>query len=228
MSAQIDCPICMDCVESTTKNCVTTECGHCFHTNCLMQSVAHNGFGCPYCRTAMAEVPDEEDSDGYSIEDNVSLFDEDSLTSFRMFHQRLNGEEVEAEPEEYSSFSDDDDDDVDQMEDEDELPAEPDVDYVAQKLAERGITFQDLVKHILVVDHIDYNGSLYKEYERRSSEVFGQFRAIITQYHPEPEPRIVEQTFEPEEFIAIRKFEVDYAAQSKLTKVSFIRQVSCC
>ena len=63
MSAPIECPICMDCIESTTNNCVTTECGHCFHTNCLMKSVAHNGFGCPYCRTAMAEQPEEDDDD---------------------------------------------------------------------------------------------------------------------------------------------------------------------
>ena len=24
MSSTVDCPICMDCIESTTKNCVTT------------------------------------------------------------------------------------------------------------------------------------------------------------------------------------------------------------
>ena len=63
MSTEIECPICFECVEPT-KNCVTTECGHCFHTNCLMKNVAHNGFGCPYCRTAMAEEPEEsEDGD---------------------------------------------------------------------------------------------------------------------------------------------------------------------
>ena len=69
MSAPIDCPICMDCIESTSKNCVTTECGHCFHTNCLMQSVAHNGFGCPYCRTAMADEPDDASTE-YPGEEN--------------------------------------------------------------------------------------------------------------------------------------------------------------
>ena len=56
-----DCPICMDVIEGT-KNCVTTDCGHQFHTNCLMKSVAHNGFGCPYCRTVMAEEVDEEET----------------------------------------------------------------------------------------------------------------------------------------------------------------------
>lgn len=176
MSAQIDCPICMDCIESTTKNCVTTECGHCFHANCLMQSVAHNGFGCPYCRTKMAEEPEEEDYsvDEYSIEDDDTVFDDDALTSFRMFNQRINGEEVEEEPEEWET------DDEDEDEDEEE-ETQPNAVYVAQKLLERGITFEDLVKNILYQEHSNY-GTLYMNYERRSCEIFGQFRAAITQY----------------------------------------------
>lgn len=229
MSAQIDCPICMDVIE-VSRNCVTTECGHCFHANCLMQSIAHNGFGCPYCRTAMAEVPSEEESDdGYSYDEEATVFDDDALTSFRMFHQRLNGEEVEEEAEEWESVIDEDEDE------DDELPAQPDAAYIAQKLAERGITFEDLVKNILFQEHSNY-GNLYTDYERRSSEVYGQFRAVITQYRPS-EPEIVEPTPaattpsptpEPEEPIAIRSVEVDFEAQPKLIKVSFIRQVSCC
>jgi len=66
-----ECPICMDDI-CLNVNCVTTECGHQFHTSCLMQNVAHNGFGCPYCRNTLAEyVKDEEDSD------YESDFDED-------------------------------------------------------------------------------------------------------------------------------------------------------
>ena len=63
-----ECPICMDPIEGA-KNSITTECGHAFHATCLMTSVAHNGFGCPYCRTAMAEVPEEEETE-YSDEDD--------------------------------------------------------------------------------------------------------------------------------------------------------------
>ena len=225
MSSQIDCPICMDVIE-VSRNCVTTECGHCFHTNCLMQSVAHNGFGCPYCRTVMAEEPkeEEESDDGYGYEEDASIFDEDALTSFRMFHQRLNGEEVEEveEAEDWESVDE---------EDEDELPAEPDAAYVAQKLAERGITFEDLVKNILVGDHSDF-GNLYTDYERRSSEVYGQFRAIISRYEsqivepttlPPTPPPTPAPTPEPEKPIS-----VDYEAQPKLTRINFIRQASCC
>ena len=73
-----ECPICMD-VLSGTKNIVTTECGHCFHTNCLMTSVAHNGFGCPYCRTEMAAAPEEsvdDDSDWGSFDEDEDGDDE--------------------------------------------------------------------------------------------------------------------------------------------------------
>jgi hypothetical protein len=69
MDSQIECPICMDVIESKA-NTVITECGHSFHCSCLMKNAVHNGFGCPYCRTTMAEEPefseddeDEEDSE---------------------------------------------------------------------------------------------------------------------------------------------------------------------
>lgn len=65
-----ECPICFDIIHATNQT--ITECGHVFHTNCLMKNVFHNGFGCPYCRTAMCEEPEEslqdedEDDEEYS------------------------------------------------------------------------------------------------------------------------------------------------------------------
>ena len=47
-----DCPICMDAIDMV-KNCSTTECGHCFHTSCLMRNAQLNGTKCPYCRTSI-------------------------------------------------------------------------------------------------------------------------------------------------------------------------------
>lgn len=177
----IECPICMDAIDGLC-NKVVTECGHAFHCSCLMQNAAHNGFGCPYCRTTMAETPaaEEDEDDEYDEDDEEeSILDDDALTSFRMFHQRINGEEVEEEePEEWESVDDD--------EDEDENEAEsswPESDYMAQKLVERGITFEDLVKNILLHEHGIFGGQ-YQVYERRSSEVYGQFRAVITQFRP--------------------------------------------
>jgi hypothetical protein len=58
----IDCPICLTEIEGN-HNRVVTECGHAFHCSCLMQNVAHNGFACPYCRFAMANLIEDEDED---------------------------------------------------------------------------------------------------------------------------------------------------------------------
>jgi hypothetical protein len=184
MSAQIDCPICMDCIESTTKNCVTTECGHCFHTNCLMKSVAHNGFGCPYCRNKMAEEPREKNyfDDEYSIEDDNTIFDDDALTSFRMFNQRINDEEVEEEePEEWETVNGDEQEEVIEEEHYSHLPSSS---YVAEKLAEKGITYEDLVKSLLECEHN------YPDFRRRSAEVYGQFRIVLTRYDRQNQERL--------------------------------------
>jgi len=189
-----ECPICMDTIEGLC-NRVVTECGHAFHCSCLMQNAAHNGFGCPYCRTKMAEEPEEEEDEEDEEDDEVTVFDEDALTSFRMFHQRINGEEVEEEPaDEWESVDGSDDEDADEDEEQDVMPT---ADYVAQKLTERGITLEDLVKNILFQEHSNY-GENYTDYDRRSSEVYGQFRAIISQYTPvaptEPTPAAPEPT----------------------------------
>ena len=63
-----ECPICYDCV-SNNINTTTTECGHCFHTSCLLKSCSINGFNCPMCRSNMvnnkknATTTLEEDDD---------------------------------------------------------------------------------------------------------------------------------------------------------------------
>ena len=182
MSANIapECPICMENIDSVC-NRVVTECGHAFHCSCLMKNAAHNGFGCPYCRTVMAEQPEDSDSEDSDSEDGEeTVFDEDALTSFRMFHQRINEEEVEEQEEE--------DDDWGTVDSEVEVEGEvlgsamPDAVYVAEKLLGRGITFEDLVKDALYNAHSNWGD--FDEYERRSSEVYGQFRAVITQFSP--------------------------------------------
>lgn len=174
-TSAIECPICMEPIEAL-YNRVVTECGHAFHCACLMQNAAHNGFRCPYCRTNMANEPEEEEEDDdyrHHIADDITVFDEDALTSFRMFHQQINGEEVEEEPaEEWDSIDE---------EYEETTTSLPDYTYITQKLIERGITMEDLVKNILYGEHSNW-GQHYNEYERRSMEVYGQFRIIISQY----------------------------------------------
>ena len=52
-----DCPICFETLDFGGNNCMRTECGHEFHTSCVMMNIRHsNNFKCPYCRKAMAEL----------------------------------------------------------------------------------------------------------------------------------------------------------------------------
>ena len=104
-----ECPICFEAIE-VGKNCVTTECGHCFHASCLLTNVSHNGFGCPYCRTVMAEeIEDEDDEDEYEEEEEED--DEHVLRGFRLFMNNVYGEEHEEEDnleeEEYNDYQED-------------------------------------------------------------------------------------------------------------------------
>ena len=186
-----DCPICMETIEGT-KNIIVTECGHRFHCNCLMQNAAHNGFGCPYCRTVMAEEPlneeddDDDDASLFDDEDSPELLTDNELTSFRMFNQRLSGEVVEEEEEELEE----------ELEEEEEEEEEPDSHYMAQKLHEKGFTYEDLVKCLLWAEHSEM-GSRYEKYERRSNEVYGQIKKASRRFERQNETR-QNETRQPE------------------------------
>lgn len=49
--------ICSICIENIKfdNNCIITECGHHFHTACLLKNIRVNNFCCPYCRAEMVE-----------------------------------------------------------------------------------------------------------------------------------------------------------------------------
>ena len=177
MSAQIDCPICMDCIE-TSKNCVTTECGHCFHASCLMTSVAHNGFGCPYCRTKMAEEQEEDEETIYSDEEEEDdMFDENALRGFRFFWNNLNGEEHNEDDAEQENL-----DECDEASTEEEDANIPSASFVAEKLQQQGVSYEQLVKMILL-QHAEYADDEVSE--RLDDETFGKIRVIISNYTPE-------------------------------------------
>ena len=57
-----DCPICFEKI-TPDVNRIITECGHEFHCSCLMKSVTANNFGCPLCRSTLADVPEEEEDE---------------------------------------------------------------------------------------------------------------------------------------------------------------------
>lgn len=54
------CSICMDVTES--KNVATTECGHKFHTSCLLRSFDANR-ACPLCRRSLLPVSEDTEAD---------------------------------------------------------------------------------------------------------------------------------------------------------------------
>ena len=191
MPAPMDCPICMDCIESTGKNCVTTECGHCFHTNCLMKSVAHNGFGCPSCRTVMAEQPEEDEDD-----EEQGLFDDYALRGFRLFFNNLNGvphneDDITEEDLAEESISDEE-----EQVNNNNIPS---TEIVAQKLREQGVTFEQLVKMICALDHYGYDQH-EEEAEEFEEKLHGMVERIVSTYTPEP---------------AVTKPSVDLEAQPK-------------
>jgi hypothetical protein len=176
----VDCPICMDCIEGNT-NKVTTECGHCFHTNCLMTSVAHNGFGCPYCRTVMAEEPEEpEDSDDENMS-NVSF--EDSINS------SMHGL-TEDEYNDYLTltsirrlFREEGDEDEEEDEEEEEEAPKPSIEFIAQKLREQGFTMERMVKAWLM-DHDEYD-DIEEDCLQEADNIFEAMRILISNFTPE-------------------------------------------
>lgn len=105
----MECPICLEMILANV-NCVTTDCGHSFHTSCLMKNTAVNGYDCPYCRTQMAESPEEEDDDDLdSDSDSDSEYDAEEeedyiLMGFRWFFQQVEGDELEGDADEYEEF----------------------------------------------------------------------------------------------------------------------------
>lgn len=181
VTVTIDCPICMDCIEGNT-NKVTTECGHCFHTNCLMASVAHNGFGCPYCRTVMAEEPEDSDDETMS---NVSF--EDSINS------SMEGL-TEDEYNDYLTLTSirrlfrEEGDEEDEEEEEEEVP-KPSIEFITQKLVEQGFTMERMVKAWLM-DHDEYD-DIEEDCLQEADNIFEALRILISNFTPEQGQQLV-------------------------------------
>ena len=201
-TVQIECAICMDSI-ITPKNKVTTECGHTFHTNCLMANVACNGFGCPLCRTMMAEEPeysdDESDMSEISVEDSINSsmrgLTENEYNGYLAIRsiRHLFREEGEEEEEE-------------QEEGEEEAPS---IEFITQKLMEQGVTMEQLVK-VLLADHAEYD-AIEEECLTESDKMFDAIRAIVENFTPATEPIIIE---EPKPDIDIDRIVTAYIMRS--------------
>lgn len=69
----MECPICLSYITDIEKDVVTTNCGHTFHTSCLIRNVLQNGANCPYCRadtTIFHESEEVEEEQEYDIHRN--------------------------------------------------------------------------------------------------------------------------------------------------------------
>ena len=150
---QHECPICMDVIDMT-RNCVTTECGHCFHSSCLMNSVAHIGFGCPYCRTVMADKPEDDDDSDYESDDGEEAEDNDYALRGLRFMNNI----IEGLPHDDEDLQDEEDDVVEDDNDVviNDINLAPSSTFITQKLISKGVDMEQLVK-ILLLNHNEYN-----------------------------------------------------------------------
>ena len=207
-----ECPICMDDIDVKT-NCVRTECGHSFHTSCLMRNVAHNGFGCPYCRTALAEAVEDSDSEYESDEEEEEGVDDFALRGLRFFTNNLEGIEHDEE-----DIEEEEEDMEEPSEAEEETVPKPSAAFIAQRLTEQGVTMEYLVKALLK-DHDEYDAE-EDECVRIDDDLFGKLRIIISNYHPEqtaPVAQVVEPVPPIQQPSTVNQStaEVDYSAQPK-------------
>jgi hypothetical protein len=153
-----------------------------------MTNVAHNGFGCPYCRTEMAEEQvdsdDEEDGDyeeprwtgGIPSAYLTRLNEDHALRGMRwLFQQQLaDGEEEEEEEE-----------DDEEIEEEEDITPKPSLRYLTQKLTQQGVTMEQLVKTLLL-EHEEY-ANMDEECTRASDELFGKIRIVVSNYDQDDE-----------------------------------------
>ena len=142
----------------------------------------------------MAEVPDEELSE-YDDDEYYEDEDDDILRGVRFFFNNIYGEEhddVDVE------------DEADYLASKEEDPANrpnapniPSTEFVANKLREQNVTFEQLVR-ILCLEHgeyRDYDMTVYDGRDARMCDVmYGKVRAILSQHsrrNPTPQEPVL-------------------------------------
>jgi hypothetical protein len=144
-----------------------------------MNNILRNGFGCPYCRAAMVEEPDEDQlseiSRGDDYQDQVDDEENEDYTlrGFRFFFENVEG------------IAHEDEDTLEEYEEQRRtnpstpLP-KPTPAFIAQKLTEQGITMETLVK-MMLIEHDEYEDD-EDEFEDVGEDIFGRMRIIISNY----------------------------------------------
>ena len=213
----IECPICFDEINQQI-NCITTECGHKFHANCIMRNVAQNGFGCPCCRSKMAdevEGDSDTDSDGSESDDGSDsddsddsssesdeLYDDYVLRGLRLFTNMIEGEEnyeEDIEAEYVLSFEND-------YEGSDDTALKvPTAEYITERLLQQGVTMYQLV-HTLMIDNEEYDKmenvhNSYNELSVKVRELIDEFIVKNNEMDQEEEQQNEEPQEQPDTII---------------------------
>jgi hypothetical protein len=177
-----DCPICYERIAAAV-NCVVTECGHLFHTSCLLTHTSYNGYGCPCCRKQLANpVTSVEDND-----EEMRFLPDDSdqyvLDGARWLFQRANNEETDDNTDPY----------IDQFErwqtqmvinqEAREKEIERKTNLVLKELEKiKAISYEDLVKGYLFwnQEHLYANSLIYEFNNRKVTSTLTSVLQKIT------------------------------------------------
>lgn len=178
-----ECPICIDEIVENI-NCVITECGHSFHTKCLLTNVSRNGFGCPYCRNELAVNPRDNMkiiiSESSSDDDYDDYDESERITSQAFYSMRNMFLIAEGLPSEESEENEENENNTSHDYDERLLPDKPSISFISQMLISNGVTMEDMVKCVInEAFHPEYNR---EDYGNESMVVYGKIRRIITRH----------------------------------------------
>jgi hypothetical protein len=129
------------------------------------------------------EVADEEsDYDDESESEEYEQYDDYALRGLRLFNNNVNGEEHDQEDLDDEGEDAEESEDEEVVEEAEEAVAPPPVSYVAQKLAEQGVTMETLLKAVLCsVNNYERD---YEDFERVENEIFGRVSSILNNYTP--------------------------------------------
>lgn len=182
-SLDCECSICLENIIGVS-NKVVTDCGHTFHCKCLMTNITFNGFGCPFCRNAMAVLPDYSETESESGQDSDDDDDDDESDD---------DSGSEDEPDENSivvhrnnNYRSNDEYAVDGLRRENEYDyIVPESKLIINILQERGYTMEDMVKLHLFLEHSRW-GTYYQDYENVSRSLFSLVLEIIEEYNEPP------------------------------------------
>jgi hypothetical protein len=178
-----------------------------------MTNVSVNGFGCPCCRTAMAETPeadddvteytdDDDETDTLLDEDLDGPYSDDALRGLRLLTNLLEGDAHDHADliAEYQYI---------EGEEEVHIPAPaPSREAIVRMLRRQEVTYEQLVAWILL-DHEEYENQ-YDELDRFSGDIWGKIRIMISNQGTWREEVLEEIDVEaPVEEAAPAPFEVD-------------------